>query len=77
MVVMVAVDVEEVKVVVVDDLLQTLAELISALSRMHCYISELEQPATSIVRLETLLATKVVDTRSTPPSTIVATPSTM
>jgi phosphoribosylpyrophosphate synthetase len=35
MVVVVAVDVEEVKVVVVDDLLQTLAELISALSRMH------------------------------------------
>jgi hypothetical protein len=35
MVVVVAVDVEEVKVVVVADLLQNLAELISALSRMH------------------------------------------
>jgi hypothetical protein len=42
-----------------------------------CSTSELEQPATSTVRPETLLATEVVDTRSTPPSTTVATTATV
>jgi hypothetical protein len=35
------------------------------------------QPATSTIRLETLLTTEVVDTRSTPPSTTVATHATV
>jgi hypothetical protein len=42
-----------------------------------CSTSELEQPATIFVRLETLLTTKVVDTHSTSPSTAVATPATL
>ena len=37
----------------------------------------MEQPATSIGRGETLLATEVVETRSTSPSTTVATPATL
>jgi hypothetical protein len=37
----------------------------------------LEQPATSIVRHEILLATEVVDTRSTSVSTTFATPATV
>jgi hypothetical protein len=36
-----------------------------------------KQPATSYVRLETLLATQVIGTRSTSPSTTVATPTTL
>jgi hypothetical protein len=40
-----------------------------------CSNDELEQPATSVGRLETLLGTEVVETLSTPPSTIVATPT--
>jgi hypothetical protein len=42
-----------------------------------CSTNELKQPATSKVRPETLLATEVVDTRSTSPSTIVATLATV
>jgi hypothetical protein len=37
----------------------------------------LEQPATSTVRSETLLATEVVDTPSTSPSNTIATPATL
>jgi hypothetical protein len=42
-----------------------------------CCANELEQPPTSTVRFEKLLAIEVVDTRSTSPSTTVATPTTV